>query len=204
MRSFDWSQTPLGPVTGWPQSLKTAVRIILTSRYAMFVWWGDELVNLYNDRLPRFPWQKASRRPRAVCANGVGRNLGPNWSPYRCGFASGRGDLRRSSPAADGTVSIIWKKPISLFLTVPSRTIKARFEASSARLPKKPSESSKRVAWLCFARSRPRLANVALQRRSAALRHGCMASADLDLPFALLYLADSSGRSLRLAARDGN
>ena len=49
MRCFDWSRTPMGPAIGWPQSLKTAVRIILTSRYAMFVWWGRELVNLYND-----------------------------------------------------------------------------------------------------------------------------------------------------------
>ena len=49
MRAFDWSQTPIGPVAAWPQSLKTAVRIILTSRYAMFVWWGQELINLYND-----------------------------------------------------------------------------------------------------------------------------------------------------------
>lgn len=49
MRAYDWSQTPVGPVSQWPQSLITAVRIILTSRYAMFVWWGRELVNLYND-----------------------------------------------------------------------------------------------------------------------------------------------------------
>ena len=49
MRTLDWSQTAVGPVSNWPQSLKTAVRIILTSRYAMFVWWGRELVNLYND-----------------------------------------------------------------------------------------------------------------------------------------------------------
>ena len=48
MRALDWSQTAVGPVENWPQSLKTAVRIILTSRYAMFVWWGRELVNLYN------------------------------------------------------------------------------------------------------------------------------------------------------------
>ena len=40
MRALDWSQTALGPVSNWPQSLKTAVRIILTSRFAMFVWWG--------------------------------------------------------------------------------------------------------------------------------------------------------------------
>jgi signal transduction histidine kinase len=49
MRAIDWSLTPLGPVEGWPQSLKTCVRIILTSAQPMFVWWGDSLVNLYND-----------------------------------------------------------------------------------------------------------------------------------------------------------
>ena len=49
MRSMDWSSTPLGPVETWPQPLRTAVRIVLTSRQPMFVWWGDQLVNLYND-----------------------------------------------------------------------------------------------------------------------------------------------------------
>ena len=49
MRSFDWSQTSLGAVENWSQSLKTAVRIMLTCRQAMFVWWGEELINLYND-----------------------------------------------------------------------------------------------------------------------------------------------------------
>lgn len=50
MREKDWSDTPLGPPEEWPQSLRTAVRIILLSRYPMFVWWGKELTNLYNDR----------------------------------------------------------------------------------------------------------------------------------------------------------
>jgi signal transduction histidine kinase len=49
IRSRDWSNTPLGPVEAWPQSLKTCIRIILTSRQPMFVWWGDDLINLYND-----------------------------------------------------------------------------------------------------------------------------------------------------------
>ncbi|MDZ7958624.1 MAG: ATP-binding protein [Aulosira sp. DedQUE10] len=49
MREKDWSQTSLGPTQQWPQSLRTAVRIMLTSRQAMFVWWGEELINLYND-----------------------------------------------------------------------------------------------------------------------------------------------------------
>src|SRR5690349_11855215 len=49
MRAIDWSQTSLGPAATWPQSLKTCVRIILTSRQPMFVWWGEQLINLYND-----------------------------------------------------------------------------------------------------------------------------------------------------------
>jgi hypothetical protein len=49
MRRRDWSVTPLGPVDGWPRALRTAVRIMLTSRQPMFVWWGDQLINLYND-----------------------------------------------------------------------------------------------------------------------------------------------------------
>ncbi len=49
MRAYDWSGTSLGPVEQWPQSLKTTVRIMLTSRQPMWVWWGEELINLYND-----------------------------------------------------------------------------------------------------------------------------------------------------------
>jgi PAS domain S-box-containing protein len=49
MRSQDWSKTPLGAVETWSQSLKAAVRIMLTSSQPMWVWWGKELLNLYND-----------------------------------------------------------------------------------------------------------------------------------------------------------
>jgi PAS domain S-box-containing protein len=49
MRAIDWARSELGPVASWPQSLKTCVRIVLTSAQPMFVWWGDSLINLYND-----------------------------------------------------------------------------------------------------------------------------------------------------------
>ncbi|HEY9827407.1 MAG TPA: ATP-binding protein [Stenomitos sp.] len=49
MRACDWSKTSLGAVETWSQSLKTAVRIMLTSSQPMWVWWGKELLNLYND-----------------------------------------------------------------------------------------------------------------------------------------------------------
>jgi PAS domain S-box-containing protein len=49
MRAHDWSTTPLGPPENWPQSLKTVVRILLTSRYQMWMCWGPELSFFYND-----------------------------------------------------------------------------------------------------------------------------------------------------------
>ena len=49
IRATDWSNSPLGPPSTWPKSLRTCVRIILTSQQPMFVWWGKELINLYND-----------------------------------------------------------------------------------------------------------------------------------------------------------
>lgn len=38
MRSLDWRATPIGPVEHWPQSLRTAVRICLTSRFPILIW----------------------------------------------------------------------------------------------------------------------------------------------------------------------
>src|SRR5581483_8215598 len=49
MRSLDWSKTPLGPSESWPQSLRTTISICLASRFPLLIWWGPELVMLYND-----------------------------------------------------------------------------------------------------------------------------------------------------------
>ncbi|HWA72488.1 MAG TPA: ATP-binding protein [Polyangiaceae bacterium] len=49
IRAFDWERVGLGRPHTWPTSLRTCVRIILTSRQPMFVWWGPNLINLYND-----------------------------------------------------------------------------------------------------------------------------------------------------------
>jgi len=48
-RAHDWSATPLGKPETWPQSLRTAVRILLNTNHPMFIWWGPELIQFYND-----------------------------------------------------------------------------------------------------------------------------------------------------------
>src|SRR5262245_42345060 len=53
MRQHDWSRTPLGPPQAWPQSLRTIVRVMLTTRYSMWLGWGPDLTFLYNDSYAR-------------------------------------------------------------------------------------------------------------------------------------------------------
>lgn len=49
LRNFDWLASPLGPPSKWQQNLKTSVQLMLNSNHPMFVWWGNRLINLYND-----------------------------------------------------------------------------------------------------------------------------------------------------------
>ena len=49
MRSRNWAKTAVGPAQKWPQSLKTTIRILLTSRFSMWMGWGDDITFFYND-----------------------------------------------------------------------------------------------------------------------------------------------------------
>jgi signal transduction histidine kinase/CheY-like chemotaxis protein len=49
VRELDWSRTGLGPPRRWPKSLLAYVRAMLATHQPMCVFWGSELVNLYND-----------------------------------------------------------------------------------------------------------------------------------------------------------
>ena len=49
IRKVDWTSTSVGPVDTWPQSLKSQVSMMLHSRHPMFLWWGNDLVQFYND-----------------------------------------------------------------------------------------------------------------------------------------------------------
>ena len=49
MRAFDWSTTPVGTVDRWPQSLRTAVSMLLESGFPMYIAWGPGLTQFYND-----------------------------------------------------------------------------------------------------------------------------------------------------------
>ena len=48
LAAVDWAATPLGPPSSWPQSLQTAVDILLSSRFSMWMAWGTELTFFCN------------------------------------------------------------------------------------------------------------------------------------------------------------
>ncbi|MGE5048441.1 MAG: PAS domain-containing protein, partial [Deltaproteobacteria bacterium] len=64
IRSLDWSATPLGDAGSWPASLEALVRTLLNTRQPMLLWWGPQLIQVYNDAFrPSFGQGK---HPRAM------------------------------------------------------------------------------------------------------------------------------------------
>ena len=49
IRAHDWASSPVGPPEQWPQALKTALRMALTTRHPIFIFWGPEHICFYND-----------------------------------------------------------------------------------------------------------------------------------------------------------
>ncbi|MDQ6762508.1 MAG: PAS domain-containing protein, partial [Bacteroidota bacterium] len=68
IRTMDWSKTSVGNPSGWPQSLRTSVSICLNSQFPLLIWWGNDLVKIYNDAYCDLI---ATKHPKAMGANGA-------------------------------------------------------------------------------------------------------------------------------------
>ncbi|HEY1906204.1 MAG TPA: ATP-binding protein, partial [Myxococcaceae bacterium] len=80
MRRKDWAATPLGDARLWPQSLRTSVSICLNSRMPVLVWWGRDLVMLYNDAYRQLIGGKHPRalgQPGRECWPEIWHVIGP-------------------------------------------------------------------------------------------------------------------------------
>ncbi|HEX2804881.1 MAG TPA: hypothetical protein VHN80_01755, partial [Kineosporiaceae bacterium] len=79
--AVDWETTPLGPPRGWSHSLSAAVRILVSSRFSMWMAWGPELTFLCNDAYRRdtlgtkYPW--ALGRPASQVWAEIWSDIGP-------------------------------------------------------------------------------------------------------------------------------
>jgi PAS domain S-box-containing protein len=80
IREYDWASTSLGPVETWPHSLRTCVRIMLTSRQPIWIGWGKELIKLYNDPYKaivggKHPW--ALGKPASLVWKDIWKDIEP-------------------------------------------------------------------------------------------------------------------------------
>src|SRR5438067_13367731 len=66
--AYDWSGSPLGPAESWPDALRHTVRLILASPQPMFIWWGPDLIQFYNDAYAET--MGPERHPSALGARG--------------------------------------------------------------------------------------------------------------------------------------
>ncbi|WP_125719988.1 PAS domain S-box protein [Flavobacterium ustbae] len=64
IRSADWNKTSLGDPENWPQSLKTITAMMLSNPFGMYIAWGENYTQLYNDAFR--PILGTSKHPDAL------------------------------------------------------------------------------------------------------------------------------------------
>jgi PAS domain S-box-containing protein len=69
IRAFDWTKTTLGPPETWSDTLVTTVNLLLASRHPMFLWWGPDLIQFYNDGYR--PSIREDKHPSAIGQRGT-------------------------------------------------------------------------------------------------------------------------------------
>jgi len=199
MRLHDWGATPLGPPARWPSSLKTAVRICLTSRFPIVLWWGPELRLLYNDAWR--PVLGATKHPQALGAPGrevwpeIWHIIGPMFAQV---LATGRATweddqllvLDRYGYLEEAYFTYSYS-PIGLDSGEVGGVFAAVNETTERVLAERRRETLRRLAAQASeAKSVPE----ACSRAAAVLTDN-----DADVPFALLYALEAEGRRARLA-----
>jgi signal transduction histidine kinase/ActR/RegA family two-component response regulator len=199
---LDWAQTPLGARESWPASLTTAVRILLTSRFSMWMAWGPQLTMFYNDAYWRdtlrakHPWA-LGRSAREVWAE-IWDDIGP----------------RIESVLATGQAT--WDEDLLLFLERSGYPEETYHTFSYSPL----ADDVHVVGMLCVVTENTD--RVLSERRMATLRDMATALAaartevevltavedqlatnPYDLPFSLVYLYDDDGGGARLVCASG-
>ncbi|MEP0769162.1 ATP-binding protein [Trichocoleus sp. ST-U1] len=202
MRSLDWSQTPLGDVTYWPQSLRSAVSILLPSKAQICLFWGTELIALYNDA---YRPALASKHPW-----GLGRPARELWSEVWDAL----------KPLLDGVVTsgeAFWARDHLFFLNRYGYSEETYFDVSYDPVRDESgevggvfcivSETTGRVLGDRRLQTLSLLASKTAQAKTveAACRTAIQALATNahDIPFALLYRVAADGKQATLVETAG-
>jgi PAS domain S-box-containing protein len=202
MRAKDWSRTPLGPPERWPQSLKTCVRIVLTSRQAMFVWWGDQLINLYNDAYKAIVGGKhpqALGQPASVVWREIWDQVGP-----RAEIA-----MRRNEGTYDEALLLIMQRhgyPEETYYTFSYSPVPNDLGGTGGIICANTDDTQRIIGERQLGLLRElgtRTAEARTAEDAARSAASAMASNPHDIPFALIYLLTADRSRLKLAGHTG-
>ncbi|MGG5820274.1 response regulator [Falsiroseomonas sp. HW251] len=202
VRAKDWASTPLGPPETWPRSLKTAVRIMLTSRQPIWIGWGEELTYLYNDAYKtiiggKHPW--ALGRPTAEVWREIWGEIGPMLATAM------RGD---EGTYVEEQLLIMERNgyPEETYYTFSYSPV-PKDEGGAGGIICANTDDTQRVIGERQLTSLRDLAAGTADARS--WRQVCergaavLATNPRDLPFAMIYMAEPDGRSLSLVGAAG-
>jgi len=199
IRNTDWSDTPLGPLESWPQSLRTAVSICLGSRHPIVLWWGPERWMFYNDgyrpmlgeRHPQF-----LGRPGQECWADIWGIIGPMMDHViETGEATWSENLfllMRRFGYPEETYYTFSYSPIRDEKGRPSGIFNACTESTGRVL------GDRRMKTLRQMSIEARTVNEAARLCAEILELN-----PRDIPFALVYLLDDEGKHVHLAAQAG-
>ncbi len=194
---FPWADHPLGPLDDWPQSLKTAVSLILNSRHPMWIGWGAQVSFLYNDAylhvlgLAKHPW--ALGRPASEVWAEIWDVCGPLADKvFREGEASFVDDVRLYMSRGD-----LLEETFYSFSYSPIRDESG--EVAGLFCPS--NDVTAKVVGARRLRTLSELAASALVQKSTeaafASAAATLAKNSDDIPFALLYLFEGERYSLK-------
>lgn len=197
MRSLDWSQTPLGCVETWPQSLRSALSICLTSRFPIAIYWGSDCLLLYNDAWRPIVGDKHSwalGRPAREVWSEIWNDIGPELASV---LATGEGTFHNdellSMHRFGYTEECFFEytfNPIQGQGGIIDGVFNVVSETTYRVL------NDRRARLLREVASRTGIAKTA--EESCALMIEALRADPADIPFALIYLVDSEGKHARL------
>jgi len=202
MRSLDWSATPLGSAQQWPQSLKTAVRIMLTSRQAMFVWWGEELINLYNDAYKSILGGKHPEvlgQPASYVWREIWDQVGPR----------AESAIRNNEGTYDEALLLIMERngyPEETYYTFSHSPVPNDQGGTGGIICANTDDTQRIIGERQLALLRELAARTADARtfdEACTLSAKCLETNPYDLPFAMIYLVDTGRECVVLAGTSG-
>src|SRR6266404_1360204 len=203
MRAKSWSDTLLGAPETWPEALKMAVSICLNSRFPMVLWWGPELVMLYNDA-----WRPLLGKTKHPA--GLGRPGNESWPEIWdiIGPQFTRVLTRGEATWSDDLLLVLERNNYreEAYFTYSYSPIK-NIDGSIGGVFSAITETTERVLGERRLRILRELA--AQTAESKSVQAACEAFARVlgagnpDLPFAILYLLDEDGTFASLLAKTG-